>query len=53
VADLADQSGGFTTDTELADLAGWSETTARRYRNLAEEQGVIHRNGDGRYHPIP
>jgi hypothetical protein len=53
VADLADQSGGFATDTELADLAGWSETTARRYRNLAEEQGVIHRNGDGRYHPIP
>lgn len=51
VADVAAKSGGFATDAELADLAEWTETTARRYRSLAVEHGFIHRNGDERYHP--
>ncbi len=44
--------GGFATDGELADLLSWSETTARRYRSLAERHGFIAVNGDNRYHRI-
>lgn len=49
IANLA-QSESFATDTELADKLQWSETTARRYRQLAEANNLVHRNGDGRYH---
>jgi len=45
------QNGGFATDRQLAEMAGWSETTARRYRRQAEELQLIARNGDGHYHP--
>lgn len=40
----------FATDAELAALLTWSETSARRYRTMAEGEKLIHRNGDGRYH---
>lgn len=50
VASLA-ESQPFATDAELANLLQWTDTTARRYRTLAEENSLIHRNGDGRYHP--
>lgn len=49
VAEVA-EDGGFATDGELADLLSWSETTARRYRSLAEQHGFIAVNGDNRYH---
>lgn len=49
VAELA-EAPGFATDAELAEVAGWSETTARRYRKLAEEVERIYPNGDGAYH---
>lgn len=49
VAEVA-EDGGFATDAELADLLSWSETTARRYRSLAERHGFIAVNGDNRYH---
>ncbi|RIK36063.1 MAG: hypothetical protein DCC55_28500 [Chloroflexi bacterium] len=49
VAQVA-EDGGFATDGELADLLSWSETTARRYRSLAERHGFIAVNGDNRYH---
>lgn len=49
VAEMA-EDGGFATDAELAERTGWSETTARRYRSLAEQQGIIAVNGDNRYH---
>lgn len=44
------KSGGFATDAELAEATGWSETSARRYRQLAESCKIIYKNGDGRYH---
>ena len=44
------EGGGWATDAELAGLMDWSETTARRYRSMAEDNSFIHRNGDGRYH---
>jgi hypothetical protein len=49
VADVAD-NGGFATDAELAGILSWSETSARRYRSLAEEHELIAVNGDNRYH---
>lgn len=49
VAELADRQP-FATDAELAELLQWTDTTARRYRALAEEHNLIHRNGDGHYH---
>jgi hypothetical protein len=49
VAEMAEDVG-FATDAELADLLSWSETTARRYRSLAEQHGFIAVNGDNRYH---
>lgn len=51
IADIA-ATTPFATDAELAESAGWSDTTARRYRNLAEEHNYIRRNGDDRYHPV-
>jgi Skp family chaperone for outer membrane proteins len=50
---VAAAQNGFAVDTELIDMVDWigSETSARRYRGLAEQHGYIHRNGDGRYHP--
>lgn len=49
VAKVAEENG-FATDGELADLLSWSETTARRYRSLAEQHDLIAINGDNRYH---
>lgn len=49
VAKVAEENG-FATDGELADLLSWSETTARRYRSLAEQHELITVNGDNRYH---
>lgn len=40
----------FGSDLDLADKLAWSETTARRYRQLAEANQLVHKNGDGRYH---
>lgn len=51
VAKVAGENG-FATDAQLADILAWSETTARRYRTFAEEQGLIAVNGDGKYHPV-
>lgn len=44
---------GFAVDTDLIEKVDWinSETSARRYRTLAEQHGYIHKNGDGCYHP--
>lgn len=50
VATIADRQP-FATDKELADLLQWTDTTARRYRTMAEQHNLIHRNGDGNYHP--
>lgn len=50
VATLADRQP-FATDAELANLLQWTDTTARRYRTLAEQHNLIHRNGDGCFHP--
>lgn len=49
VAQVAEENG-FATDAELADILTWSETTARRYRSLAEQHQMIAVNGDNRYH---
>lgn len=51
VANVAEETG-FATDAELAERLAWSDTTARRYRSLAEEHGFIAINGDNRYHRI-
>ena len=49
VAKVAEENG-FATDAELADALSWSETTARRYRSLAEQHELIAINGDNQYH---
>lgn len=49
VAKVAEEDG-FATDAELAEKLEWSDTTARRYRTLAEQHGFIVVNGDNRYH---
>ncbi|HHN93622.1 MAG TPA: hypothetical protein ENK17_02545 [Anaerolineae bacterium] len=36
---------------QLAQVSDWSERTAQRYLRLAQEAGLIVRNGDGRLHP--
>lgn len=46
-------TGQVTSDAVLASILGRPEATARRWRKLAETEGVIHKNGDGRYHLTP
>jgi len=43
-------TGQVTSDATLGAILGAPESTARRWRKLAESVGAIHKNGDGRFH---
>lgn len=41
------------SSADLAELTNWTETTSRRYFNMAAEENLIYKNGDGCYHAAP